>query len=52
MEYKEIFIESVQHCQQHKGLELFSWCLMTNHAHLLARAKEGHGLLKVEQIGI
>jgi len=42
--YKDIFVESLRHCQQHKGLELFGWCLMTNHAHLLARAKEGHRL--------
>ena len=42
--YKEIFAESVRHCQRHKGLELFGWCLMTNHAHLLVRAKEGHRL--------
>lgn len=44
IEYKEIFVESVKHCQQHKGLELFGWCLMTNHAQLLIRAKEGHQL--------
>lgn len=42
--YKEIFVESLRHCQEHKGLELFGWCLMTNHAHLLARATEGHRL--------
>jgi len=38
MAYKDIFVESLRHCQQHKGLELYSWCLMTNHVHLVAKA--------------
>lgn len=42
--YKQIFVDSLRHCQERKGLELFGWCLMTNHAHLLARSKEGHRL--------
>ncbi len=36
--YKDIFVESLRHCQQHKGLELYAWCLMTNHVHLVAKA--------------
>ena len=43
-EYKNIIIENVEYCQNHKGLELFAWCLMTNHVHLIARAKEGFTL--------
>ncbi len=39
--YKEILIESLSFCQREKGLELFAWCLMTNHVHLIARSKEG-----------
>jgi REP element-mobilizing transposase RayT len=38
MAYKDIFVESLRHCQQHKGLELYAWCLMTSHVHLVARA--------------
>ncbi len=38
MAYKDIFVESLRHCQQHKGLELYAWCLMTNHVHLVAKA--------------
>ena len=41
VQYKDIFVDSLRHCQEHKGLQLFGWCLMTNHVHLLARAKEG-----------
>lgn len=33
--YKDIIIESLQYCQQAKGLELYAYCLMTNHVHLI-----------------
>jgi putative transposase len=33
--YNDIFVESLRYCQQHKGLEVYAWCLMTNHAHLI-----------------
>ena len=42
--YKDIVVESLQYCQEAKGLELFSWVLMSNHIHLVARAKEGYKL--------
>ncbi len=43
-EYKNILIENLAYCQKNKGLELFAWCVMTNHVHLIARAEEGHTL--------
>ena len=39
--YKDILVENLQYCQNNKGLELFAWCIMTNHVHLIARAQEG-----------
>ena len=39
-EYKDIFLESLKHCQQHKRLELFAFCIMPNHVHLIAGVKE------------
>jgi len=42
--YKDILVESLRYCQQAKGLELFAWCIMTNHVHLIARAAPGHKL--------
>jgi len=33
-EYIEILLESLRYCQRHKGLEIFSWVVMTNHIHL------------------
>lgn len=38
--YREILLDSFRYCQQNKGLEIFAWVLMTNHFHLIARAKE------------
>ena len=43
-EYKDIVIESLKYCQQNKGLELFAWCIMTNHVHLIIRAKDDFNL--------
>ncbi len=39
-EYKNILGESLRICQQSKGLEIFAWCIMTNHVHLIVRAKD------------
>ncbi|WP_107820548.1 transposase [Mangrovibacterium marinum] len=30
------------HCIENKGLEVFAWCLMSNHIHLVCRAKENY----------
>ena len=42
--YKDLIIQSLRYCQQHKGLELYAYCLMSNHLHLIARAAEGFEL--------
>ena len=43
-EYKNLLVENLKYCQEYKGLELFAWCIMTNHVHLVIRAKEGADL--------
>lgn len=42
--YKDLLIDSLKYCQEHKGLELYSYVIMTNHIHLVARAKENYQL--------
>lgn len=42
--YKHEIVNSLKYCQQHKGLERYAWCLMTNHLHLIVSAVEGHNL--------
>jgi REP element-mobilizing transposase RayT len=38
--YKQIIISSFDYCRNNKGLELYAYVIMTNHIHLIARAKE------------
>ncbi|GAB3180407.1 REP-associated tyrosine transposase [Telluribacter humicola] len=42
--YRHIIVDSLRYCQQQKGLQLFGWCLMSNHLHLLATADDGYNL--------
>lgn len=39
--YKDILTESLEYCQKNKGLDLYAWCIMSNHVHLIIGAKEG-----------
>jgi putative transposase len=34
-DYVEILIESIKHCQLHKGLQVYAWVVMSNHIHLI-----------------
>ncbi len=36
--YKNILLESMEICQKEKGMEIFAWCIMTNHVHLIFRS--------------
>ena len=39
--YKDILLDSLRFCQKEKGMEIVSWCIMTNHVHLVFRSTEG-----------
>ncbi|GIV34816.1 MAG: hypothetical protein KatS3mg031_2351 [Chitinophagales bacterium] len=34
-EYKEVLLDSLRFCQIKKDLELYAWCIMTSHVHLI-----------------
>jgi REP element-mobilizing transposase RayT len=36
--HKRIIIDALEYCQENKGLEIYAWCLMTNHLHMICRA--------------
>ncbi|MDR6968835.1 REP element-mobilizing transposase RayT [Flavobacterium arsenatis] len=38
---KQALIESLKYCQTHKGLEVYAYCLMHSHIHLLCKATNG-----------
>jgi len=40
-DYKIIITDSLNYCVENKGLEVYAWALMSNHLHLIAKAKEG-----------
>jgi len=40
-DYKDILIESLEFCQREKGMEIFAWCIMTNHVHIVFRSING-----------
>ena len=40
-EYKNIVIDSLCYYQREKGMEIFAWCIMTNHMHLIFRSVKG-----------
>ena len=48
-EYNNIIIDNLSYCQKNKGLELFAWCLMTNHIHLLATPSTKDGITRMMQ---
>jgi REP element-mobilizing transposase RayT len=34
-EYKDIVVDSLSYCIQHKGLGVYAWCIMSSHVHLI-----------------
>jgi REP element-mobilizing transposase RayT len=38
-DYRDIVLNSIRFCQAEKGLVLHSWCLMSNHLHLVVSAR-------------
>lgn len=42
--YKDLLIENLDYCRKNKGLEIFGYCVMSNHIHIITRAKEGFSL--------
>jgi putative transposase len=34
-EYRSVLIDSIKYCQKEKGLQLYAYCIMTSHVHLL-----------------
>ncbi|GAA0891656.1 transposase [Fulvivirga kasyanovii] len=34
-DYNNILIESLKYCQKEKGLEIYAWCIMPSHVHLI-----------------
>jgi len=33
--YKELVVENLKYCQKEKGPEIYAWCIMSSHIHLI-----------------
>lgn len=33
--YRDIFLDSIRYCQKNKGLEVYAYCIMSNHIHMI-----------------
>ncbi len=46
-EYRQIVADNLKFCVEKKELEIYAFCLMTNHLHMIIRAAEGTDLAKL-----
>ena len=42
LKQRYIIINVLNYCQEQKGLEVYAYCIMPSHIHLLCKAKEGY----------
>ena len=47
LEYFQTIIDSLKFCRENKGLLLYEYVIMTNHSHLIVRAKEHYNLSQI-----
>ena len=38
--HKNLLVDSLKYCQEKKGINIFGWCLMPSHLHVIANTKE------------
>ena len=38
--HKQAVVDSLRYCIHNKGLNVYAWCLMSNHLHLIANCDE------------
>ena len=34
-QYRDIFLDSIRYCQKYKGLEVYAYCIMSSHIHMI-----------------
>ena len=39
-EYRQVLLKSIKYCQDNKGLEVYGYCILSSHVHLIVRAGE------------
>ncbi len=46
-EYFKVIIDSLKYCRKNKGLKVYEYVIMTNHIHLIVKAKQGYKLSQI-----
>ena len=46
-EQKLMIINSLKYCQENKGLIIFTYCLMSNHLHMICKADDSYNLTDI-----
>jgi putative transposase len=41
-EYFAILTDSLDYCRKNKGMEIYAWCIMPSHVHLIFRARDNN----------
>ncbi|WP_114784220.1 REP-associated tyrosine transposase [Botryobacter ruber] len=49
-DYFAIMRDSLAYCRQHKGMEIYAWCIMPSHVHLVFRAKENNPSVLLKEL--
>ncbi|WP_418637457.1 REP-associated tyrosine transposase [Winogradskyella sp.] len=47
LKQKYVLIDALKHCQEKRGLEIYSYCIMPSHLHMICRASENETLSEV-----
>jgi putative transposase len=40
--YNEIIVDNLKYCIENKGLEVYAWCIMSSHVHLIISVENGN----------
>lgn len=47
LKQRYVIINALDYCQKQKSLEIYAYCIMSNHIHMLCKAKEGYILSNI-----
>ncbi|ARS34595.1 REP-associated tyrosine transposase [Pontibacter actiniarum] len=49
-EYFAILTDSLDYCRKNKGMEIYAWCIMPSHVHLIFRAKANNPSVLLKEL--
>lgn len=48
--YFAILTDSLNYCRKNKGMEIYAWCIMPSHVHLIFRAKDNNPSVLLKEL--